>query len=245
MWFAVTNLLVGGFNLLPLPGLDGGMIADSLRLLAGRGGAFLPMISQCPRFDRLFPSFSLYWGRIKRPRRKFVSAVRKKGKDGFHAYSQIPSFSVPAADSGVADDHGISVGAGRPHAGGSPHCGCRTLNDYETSLGDSDSTLLDGRVWSDKSVSTTDVVFEGDAGGITVTNDSDFLVTYSALATSTQIISETTAPVDVVFVLDFSASMAWGQYENGRGTVTTQAESRVQAMVGRHQRGHQCPSGGQ
>ena len=25
--------------------------------------------------------------------------------------------------------------------------------------------------------------------------------------------------------------MAWGQYENGRGTVTTQAESRVQAMV--------------
>lgn len=38
MWFAVTNLLVGGFNLLPLPGLDGGMIADSLRLLAGRGG---------------------------------------------------------------------------------------------------------------------------------------------------------------------------------------------------------------
>ena len=106
-----------------------------------------------------------------------------------------------------------------------------TLNDYETSLGDSDSTLLDGRVWSDKSVSTTDVVFDGDAGGITVTNDSDFLVTYSALATSTQIISETTAPVDVVFVLDFSASMAWGQYENGRGTVTTQAESRVQAMV--------------
>ena len=106
-----------------------------------------------------------------------------------------------------------------------------TLNDYETSLGDSDSTLLDGRVWSDKSVSTTDVVFDGDAGGITVTNDSDFLVTYSALATSTQLIQETTAPVDIVFILDFSASMAWGQYENGAGAVTDQAGSRVQAMV--------------
>ena len=106
-----------------------------------------------------------------------------------------------------------------------------TRNDYLTSLGDDDSTLLDGRVWTDKSVDTGNIEFVGDAGTVTVENDSDFLVTYSALATSTQIISETTAPVDVVFVLDFSASMAWGQYENGRGTVTTQAESRVQAMV--------------
>lgn len=106
-----------------------------------------------------------------------------------------------------------------------------TRNDYLVSLGDDDSTLLDGRIWTDKSVDTGNIEFVGDAGTVTVENDSDFLVTYSALATSTQIISETTAPVDVVFVLDFSASMAWGQYENGRGTVTTQAESRVQAMV--------------
>ncbi|WP_294496222.1 FctA domain-containing protein [uncultured Gemmiger sp.] len=106
-----------------------------------------------------------------------------------------------------------------------------TRNDFTISLGDDDSTLLDGRVWTDKSVSTGNIQFDGDAGTITVENDSDFLVTYSALATSTQIISESTAPVDVVFVLDFSASMAWGQYQNGQGTVTTQAESRVQAMV--------------
>ena len=96
-----------------------------------------------------------------------------------------------------------------------------TRNDYLVSLGDDDSTLLDGRIWTDKSVDTGNIEFVGDAGTVTVENDSDFLVTYSALATSTQIISETTAPVDVVFVLDFSASMAWGQYENGRGTVTT------------------------
>ena len=36
MWFAAVNLLVGGFNLLPLPMLDGGQIAASLRALAGR-----------------------------------------------------------------------------------------------------------------------------------------------------------------------------------------------------------------
>ena len=36
MWFAATHLLVGGFNLLPLPGLDGWQIAASLRALAGR-----------------------------------------------------------------------------------------------------------------------------------------------------------------------------------------------------------------
>ena len=34
MWLAAANLLVGGFNLLPLPGLDGWQIAGSLRALA-------------------------------------------------------------------------------------------------------------------------------------------------------------------------------------------------------------------
>ena len=66
------------------------------------------------------------------------------------------------------------------------------------------------------------MTFAGDVGTIEIDNDSDFLIAYSALATSTQLISATRAPVDVVFVLDFSASMAWGQYENGQGTVTDQ-----------------------
>lgn len=42
MWFAATNLLVGGFNLLPLPGLDGGQIASSLRALAGNRRRKIP-----------------------------------------------------------------------------------------------------------------------------------------------------------------------------------------------------------
>lgn len=33
LWFACTNLLVGGFNLLPVPGLDGWRMAGCLRLL--------------------------------------------------------------------------------------------------------------------------------------------------------------------------------------------------------------------
>lgn len=115
--------------------------------------------------------------------------------------------------------------------GGTRVADADTRNSYIENLGGADSTLLDGRIWSDKSVSTESLTFTGDAGSITVENDADFLVTYSALATSTQLIQETTAPVDIVFILDFSASMAWGQYENGAGTVTDQAGSRVQAMV--------------
>ena len=115
--------------------------------------------------------------------------------------------------------------------GGTRVADADTRNSYMENLGGADSTLLDGRIWSDKSLSTESLTFTGDAGSITVENDADFLVTYSALATSTQLIQETTAPVDIVFILDFSASMAWGQYENGAGTVTDQAGSRVQAMV--------------
>ena len=116
-------------------------------------------------------------------------------------------------------------------SGGARVADADTRNSYMENLGGADSTLLDGRIWSDKSVSTESLTFTGDAGSIAVENDADFLVTYSALATSTQLIQETTAPVDIVFILDFSASMAWGQYENGAGTVTDQAGSRVQAMV--------------
>lgn len=90
-------------------------------------------------------------------------------------------------------------------------------------LGDEDSTQYDGRVWVDKSVSAEDKVT---FGSTKVTNDSDFLVTYSALATSTSVQGGT--PVDVVFVLDLSASMCWGTQAQ---TVTTKEDSRIKAMV--------------
>ena len=87
-----------------------------------------------------------------------------------------------------------------------------TRNNYEKSLGDPSSTRYNGRVWSDKSVSTEDVTFTGDnessAQKITVNKDvSDFLVTFSTLATSTQEEGVSQVPVDVVFVIDNSNSM--------------------------------------
>jgi pilin isopeptide linkage protein len=87
-----------------------------------------------------------------------------------------------------------------------------TRTEYTSSLGNSSSTRYNGRVWTDKSVNTGDVTFTGDLGGNGITvekgEDEDFLVTYSALATSTQVSGESQVPVDVVFVIDLSGSMS-------------------------------------
>lgn len=99
-----------------------------------------------------------------------------------------------------------------------------TRGTYPDSLGNTASTRYDGRVWVDKSVSASDSVSFGT--DITVQNDSDFLVTYSALATSSVV--QGGAPVDVVFVLDLSASMCWGV---GSNLVTNKDDSRIKAMV--------------
>lgn len=89
-------------------------------------------------------------------------------------------------------------------------------------LGDASSTRYSGRVWVDKTVSTENVNY----GEFEITNDSDFLVTYSALATSTKV--QGGSPVDVVFVLDISASMCWGVQSQ---LVTSKDDSRIKAMV--------------
>ena len=86
-----------------------------------------------------------------------------------------------------------------------------TRGTYTTYLNDKTSgeltTEFSGRVWADKTVTTNDQTFSGDVGTITVQNDSDFLVTYSALATTQSITGEAQSPLDVVFVVDFSGSM--------------------------------------
>ena len=111
-----------------------------------------------------------------------------------------------------------------------------TKDNYADTLGDTSSTRYAGRVWTDKSVSTGDVTFgSGDANGVTVgIDDADFLVTYSALATSQQITQLPKIPVDVVFVLDFSGSMNWGTRldHTHEGTEEEAFEqSRLKAMV--------------
>lgn len=79
------------------------------------------------------------------------------------------------------------------------------------------TTEFSGRVWADKTVTTGEQTFSGDVGSaITVQNDSDFLVTYSALATTQSITGEAQSPLDVVFVVDFSGSMINYAMDNGQ-----------------------------
>lgn len=103
-----------------------------------------------------------------------------------------------------------------------------TAQTYKEWLGDSLSTQYNGRVWADKSVYTGDATFTGDVGSVTVENDSDFLVSYSALATSQEIYGQ--QPADVVFILDFSASMTWG-VDSMSVSQEDGSDSRIQYMV--------------
>lgn len=87
-----------------------------------------------------------------------------------------------------------------------------TTMKYTESLGNNASTEYSGRVWSDKSVYSDEKVnFELFGGeNAEIINDSDFLVAFSTLATSEAVQGETTAPIDVVFVIDISGSMSNG-----------------------------------
>ena len=102
-----------------------------------------------------------------------------------------------------------------------------TTGSYAQNLGDNSSTRYAGRVWTDKTVYTEDATFPGDVGNVTVKNDSDFLVAYSALATSESVTGKSQVPVDVVFVIDNSGSM---DYEYGVGFSTTSLEQTVGAV---------------
>lgn len=68
-----------------------------------------------------------------------------------------------------------------------------------------------GRIWTDKSVSTSDVSLTNTAGNETIrvpkTADADFLVGLSALSTASSLQTTTSQPLDIVLVLDVSGSM--------------------------------------
>lgn len=89
-----------------------------------------------------------------------------------------------------------------------------TSSKYTESLGDNASTEYAGRVWTDKSVYISDAVFDVFGGGKTTIklnenkNGEDFLIAYSALASSESVSGSTQAPVDVVLIIDISGSMS-------------------------------------
>ena len=86
-----------------------------------------------------------------------------------------------------------------------------TTMSYTESLGDNASTEYAGRIWTDKTVYSDDSVTITAYGGAEHTvskGENDFLVSFSALATSESISGQTQAPVDVVFIIDISGSMS-------------------------------------
>ena len=101
-----------------------------------------------------------------------------------------------------------------------------TTGSYTENLGDNSSTRYAGRVWTDKTVYTEDATFSGESDVI-VKNDSDFLVAYSALATTQNITGKSSVPVDVVFVIDNSNSM---DDSVGGGSRQSRLEATVEAV---------------
>lgn len=87
-----------------------------------------------------------------------------------------------------------------------------TMDTYLDALNIAENSMNAGRVWADKSVFTGDVTLDTPTDGIenvTIRNDSDFMHVFSTIGSTLQTVPES-IPLDLVFVLDFSASMTTG-----------------------------------
>lgn len=115
--------------------------------------------------------------------------------------------------------------------------------DY-TDIFDLDNTRYDGRIWTDKTVADGNITYTGNVreygqdeisdhtGSVTVTKDTDedFLVSYSAFANTTTVLSETASPIDLVLVLDMSPM---SNSQAGKlNSMLTAVETAVKAMMG-------------
>lgn len=138
-------------------------------------------------------------------------------------------YSVGAAALAVVLVFVLALGLVTPVSAAETSADGDTRNDYSDSLGGDSSTRYAGRVWTDKSVSDENVSFSGDAGEIVVEKKAgeEFLVTYSALATSQAIEGKVQVPVDVVFVIDNSNSM---DASVGDGAGKSRLEATVEAV---------------
>ena len=115
--------------------------------------------------------------------------------------------------------------------------------DYRA-IFDLDNTRYDGRIWTDKTVAAEDLKYTGNvrevqdevisdhSGAVTVTLDEgeDFLVSYSALASTTSVLSETASPIDLVLVLDMSPM---SNSQNGKlASMLSAVESAAESIMG-------------
>ena len=101
-----------------------------------------------------------------------------------------------------------------------------TAATYQQVFGKNEPAEYAGRIWTDKSVYSSDAQFPLQGGSVAVVkNDSDFLVAYSALAGAQIIHGQSKAPVDALFVVDLSGSMT-SQMDNGK----TRISNTIQAL---------------
>ncbi len=112
-----------------------------------------------------------------------------------------------------------------------------TRYGFKNVLGeDATSTQNAGRMWVDHTVSTADsLAFDGgESEPITREEDEDFLVTYSALSSTSEVsILPDTTPSDTIFVLDFSMTMNRnmnGDYVTDKEFSTTRTKAMLDAM---------------
>ena len=94
------------------------------------------------------------------------------------------------------------------------------------------STKDIGRIWTDKTVSTEDIVLSGDIGqDVTVSKepDADFLVGLSALGSAATIVDKANVPVDTVFILDMSPKM--GDPDAKAEAMLTATESAIRTLM--------------
>ena len=114
------------------------------------------------------------------------------------------------ADEGASAGSGASGVSPTPYAAGDKG----TVADPNTASSWRDwgldySTQSVGRIWTDKTVSTEDIVLTGADGTMTIAKspEADFLTAFSALSSTSNLKSKIAQPLDIVLVLDASGSM--------------------------------------
>ena len=113
-------------------------------------------------------------------------------------------------------DEGASAGSGASGVNPTPYAAGDkgTVADPNTASSWRDwgldySTQSVGRIWTDKTVSTEDIVLTGADGTMTIAKspEADFLTAFSALSSTSNLKSKIAQPLDIVLVLDASGSM--------------------------------------
>lgn len=127
-------------------------------------------------------------------------------------YADGASFEEFTADplGTVAHAYQNALGLGRAAGDESPVADDLTLDDWQGYMNASvatQGTANVGRIWTDKSVSTGNITLDPNGGTINKEDSSDFLVALSALSSTSNKVTYTDKPLDIVLVLDLSASM--------------------------------------